>query len=316
MSTSVTIRRHLPCREGHWELSAGILMAALLMAAPVQAQAPSEAAPAAGTTATVTPAAATPAPAKPGAAGKQKMTREEMIRLNSKIHPSFFARNYDELGVPAAIEKARQGDGMELLRLIQDIGKRPDLLPPKKTLPTFHAYLKDPDPLVQFLGVRVIAGLKDASSVKPLQDYIMDAQKQKLDPKSLPRMDGVAWGMAQAMALAALGEIDTKSSVTQKILIAALAHDQPMEWGGGVAHDALARRGREGLLTLMAESEQIDCKALKNMSQVDFISSAVCKIKDPALLPDLYAIGMNPKGTRGHTYYLQITHKKRLFNDK
>ncbi|MFZ4703691.1 MAG: hypothetical protein ACOYMG_26910, partial [Candidatus Methylumidiphilus sp.] len=244
MSTSVTIRRHRPCGKCRWELSAGILAAALLVAAPVQAQAPSDAAPATGPAAaapaagapTAPPAAATPVPAKPGVAGKQKMTREEMIRLNPQMNPVAFARNYDELGVPAAIEKARQGDGMELLRLIQDIGKRPDLLPPKKTLPTFHAYLKDPNPLVQFLGVRVIAGLKNASSVKPLQDYIMDAQKQKLDSKSLPRMEGVALEMAQSTALAALGETDTKSSVTQKIIIAALAHDQPMEWGGGVAH--------------------------------------------------------------------------------
>ncbi|MFA5203884.1 MAG: HEAT repeat domain-containing protein [Lentisphaeria bacterium] len=123
----------------------------------------------------------------------------------------------------------------------------------------------------------------------------MDAQKQKRDPKILPRMEGVALEMAQSMALAALGEIDTKSSITQKILIAALAHDQPMEWGGGIAHAALAKRGRAGLLTLMAESEQLDCKAHENRHQVDYISHAVSSIKDPALLPDLYAIGMNPK---------------------
>jgi HEAT repeat protein len=291
MSTSVTIRRHRPCRKCRWELSAGILAAALLVAAPAQVQAQGDAAPATGPAAvapaagapTAPPAATTPVPAKPGVAGKQKMTREEMIRLNPKIHPSAFARNYDELGVPDEIEKARKGDGEGLFVIISQIHRNPRLLPPRKQLPVFHEYLKDPSYLVQWLGVTAIERLKDKSSLKPLQDYIMAASERKPDPKALPRYEAIASGKAPQDALYALGEIGTDDSVTTKLLVALLKKDVPMEWGGGIAHQAIARKGREGLMILLKESETA------NGRQQSFINSAIGGIQDPALLPDFYA---------------------------
>lgn len=96
--------------------------------------------------------------------------------------------------------------------------------------------------------------------------------------------------LASATALAALGEIDEGSPVAIKFLASQLKHDSPMEWGGGVAHSALAKKGRAGLRALLDEAAQP-----LDDNQKAFLRSAINHVNDPALAVDLYACCKDPK---------------------
>jgi HEAT repeat protein len=138
----------------------------------------------------------------------------------------------------------------------------------------------------------VVAGLKDKSSAEPLRQFIMDVERRKTDIERLPRMEGAALGMASMTALAAYGELDGDSSVSVKFLSSMLNHDQPMEWSGGVAHSALANKGRPGLQALLEEARQ----PLKDDDrQISFLGSAIGEIKDPQFAVDLYVASKDPK---------------------
>jgi HEAT repeat protein len=192
----------------------------------------------------------------------------------------------------AAIERARQGEPDELFRMTQMMAQQPQLLPSRKSLPQYHKYLQDENVFVQYLAVQVVAGLKDKSSAEPLRQFIMDTERGRKDLDALGEKNLDALGQkrefalafASRTALAALGEIDEGSPINVKVLASQLMHDRPMEWGGGVAHSALAKKGRAGLRALLDEAAQpLDDK------QVRFLGSAMNEISDPALAVDLYA---------------------------
>jgi hypothetical protein len=64
-----------------------------------------------------------------------------------------------------------------------------------------------------------------------------------------------------------------------------------MEFGGSLAHDAMAALGRPGLRALLEKASDSTVYPYKE----EFLRHAVLKIKDPTLAPDLYACCRDPK---------------------
>jgi HEAT repeat protein len=192
----------------------------------------------------------------------------------------------------AAIERARLGDPDELLRITQMVAAHPQLLPARKPLAQYHQYLQDTNVFVQYFAVQMLAGLKDKSSAEPLRQFIADTERRRKDLEIYGKKDLDALGqkaaaaltLASQTALMALGEIDEGSPMSVKVLASQLKNDIPMEWGGGVAHSALAKKGRAGLRALLDEAAQP-----MDDHQKMFLRAAINKIRDPALAVDLYA---------------------------
>ncbi|MEI8079148.1 MAG: HEAT repeat domain-containing protein [bacterium] len=211
---------------------------------------------------------------------------------------------YNEPTVAAAMAKARQGDGEELFWIAAQVNHGSRLQLSSQQLSVVHGYLTDPNYLVQWLGVEVIKVAKDKSSLRPLQEYVLSAQPQELDPKTLSKYELIAASQAQRSALSALGEIGADDAATTKLLTLMLAKDLPLEWGGGYAHAAIAKKGREGLVILLQEAETLALtkKSVSgNDHQERFLSSAISSMNDPALLPDFYAAcrkAIYPPGVR------------------
>ncbi|HOW96855.1 MAG TPA: hypothetical protein P5567_06840 [Kiritimatiellia bacterium] len=197
-----------------------------------------------------------------------------------------------------AIERARQGDPDELLRITQMAATHPQLLPERKPLAQYHQYLQDTNVFVQYFAVQVLAGLKDKSSAEPLRQFIADTERRRKDLDSpgkknldaLGQKEAVALILASKTAFTALGEIDQGSPMSVKVLASQLNHDIPMEWGGGVAHGALAKMGHAGLRALLDEAAQP-----LDDNQKAFLKPAIASINDPDLAVDLYACCMDPK---------------------
>jgi hypothetical protein len=195
-----------------------------------------------------------------------------------------------KLDTAAAMERARHGEPDELLHITRMVEKQPNLLPSRKSLNQYHQYLLDENIFIQCFAVQVLSGLKDKSSAEPLRQFILDTERRRGYADALGEKERAAMESASAAALAALGEIDEGSSVTIELLASLLRHDRPMEWGGGVAHSALAKKGRAGLRALLDEAAQP-----LDRNQKEFLRPAVASIKDPELAVDLYACCKDPK---------------------
>jgi HEAT repeat protein len=197
-----------------------------------------------------------------------------------------------------AIECARQGDPDELLRITQMVATHPQLLPARKPLAQYHQYLQESNVFVQYFAVQVLAELKDKSSAEPLRQFITDTERRRKDlaflgEKNLDvlgQKEAVALTFASQTALKALGEIDESSPMSVKVLASQLKHDIPMEWGGGVAHSALVKKGRAGLRALLDEAAQP-----LDDNQKAFLKPAIESINNRDLAVDLYVCCKDPK---------------------
>jgi hypothetical protein len=212
---------------------------------------------------------------------------------NDQSEPS---NQYDSVEPAVAIERARQGDPDDLLRLTRMVAKQPHLYPVNQLEP-YHQYLQDTNVFLQCFAVQVLAGKKDKSSAEPLRQFILNAERRWAEMEAvgdeldeLGQKGAIALTMASETALHVLGGIDEGSSLSLKFLAFRLKHDIPMEWGGGVAHNALARKGRAGLRVLMQE-------AARPMSeeQERYLEDAISTISDPSLAVDLFVFCKDTK---------------------
>lgn len=215
--------------------------------------------------------------------------------------------------ISAAVEKIRAGQTVDTMRLISKAKPDSSWKPVKKNLPKYHACLgANENPRVQFFAVAAVSRLKDKSSVLPLQKFIVTAQRrlqegtisheeENRDPSKaaqrrqkgglLSREDSVMLHLSIGGAMETLGEIDGDTDISVAFLGSLLKHDMPKEWGGAVAHSALAKKGAPGLRRLLKESESLT----GDDSQIAYVSSAISEIRDPALIPILYAACLNKK---------------------
>lgn len=204
----------------------------------------------------------------------------------------------DDPAVTNAIEKARHGKPDDLLYITREISKQPKLLPAAKPLAEYHNQLKDENVFIQCFAVQMIAKYRNRSSIEVLQQFILDFQGRGAASSKVTQTELAALGFAEMTALSALADIGDDKPLAVKFLADRLTHDQQMEWGGGLAHDALATKGRPGLLALLAKAAEPKQYAHKD----EFIPHAILKIKDPVLVPDLYACCCDPK------YSFQVRH--------
>lgn len=192
--------------------------------------------------------------------------------------------------IPAAIELARKGEPKELMITTRAIEEGTCPLPPRKEMDKYREMLKDGNGFVQHLAVQVIARAKDKENAEPLRQAIVDLQNKCANPEKLSSMEAAAIGSALSCAIFALSQVDDESSVSVAFLSTLLKNDQPMEFGGGVAHYALARKGRAGLQALLESAT----KPI-NENQERFLNAALAKITDPALAVDVYACAKDSK---------------------
>jgi HEAT repeat protein len=186
--------------------------------------------------------------------------------------------------IPAAIEQARKGEPKEILITTRAIEEGTCPLPPKHEMKNYREMLKDESVFVQHLAVQVLASAKDKDNAEPLRHAIVDLQRKCANPEKYSQMELAALGIALSRAISALSQVDDESSVSVVFLSTLLKNDQSMEFGGGVAHAALARKGRPGLQALLESATQpITDK------QKWFLESALGEINDPKLAVDLYA---------------------------
>jgi hypothetical protein len=213
--------------------------------------------------------------------------------------------------ISAAVEKVRKGETADLMRLTSKAKPDSSWKPVKKNLPVYHACLgTNENPRVQFFAVAAIGKLKDKSSVEPLQKFIVTAnhrlqegsisrEEEESEPAKadqrrrkgglLSREDSVMLQRSIGVAMETLGEIDDDSDISVKFLGSLLKHDMPKEWGGAVAHSALAKKGAPGLRRLLEESLTAEDE------QSGYVGSAIYEIRDPALFGALAAACLNPK---------------------
>ena len=213
--------------------------------------------------------------------------------------------------ISAAVEKIRAGQTVDTMRLTSKAKPDSNWKPVKKNLPKYHACLgANENPRVQFFAVAAISRLKDKSSVEPLQKFIVTAQhclqegtisheEENRDPAKaaqrrqkgglLSREESVMLQRSIGGAMETLGEIDDDSDLSVAFLGTLLKHDMPKEWGGAVAHSALAKKGAPGLRRLLEESLTAEDE------QRGYIGSAISGIRDPKLVPALCAACLHPK---------------------
>lgn len=185
--------------------------------------------------------------------------------------------------ISAAVEKARNGQTREIMGLTHKIKPRSSWEPERKYLPRYYECLgTNENPMVQMFAVEAVRRLKDKSSVEPLQKFVMTAQR-RLQGAALSREDFGMLQIALQAAIGVLGEIDGDNELSVSFLGTLLKHDVSKEWGGAVAHSALARKGRSGLKRLLEESVSAQ------EYQIEYICSAINEISDPSLVGDLYA---------------------------
>lgn len=200
----------------------------------------------------------------------------------------------DDPAVTNAIEKARHGNPDDLLYIARVVSKQPKLLPAAKPLTEYHNQLKDENVFIQCFAVQMIAKYRNRSSIEVLQQFILDLQDKRSGTNKVSQTEMMAIGFAEMTALAALADVGDDKPLTVKFLAARLSHDQQMEWGGGLAHDALAEKGRPGLLALLAKAAEPTEYTYKE----EFLPHAILKVKDPVLAPDLYSCCRDPKYNR------------------
>jgi hypothetical protein len=213
--------------------------------------------------------------------------------------------------ISAAVEKVRKGETADLMRLTSKAKPKSSWKPEKRNLPKYHECLStNENPQVQFFAVAAISRLKDKSSVEPLQKFIMTAnhrlqegaishEEEEKEPAKaaqrrqkgglLSREEAVMLQLSIGGAMETLGEVDDGSDVSVAFLGTLLKHDMGKEWGGGVAHSALAKKGAPGLRRLLEESLTAD------EQQSKYVCHAISEIRDPALFGALAAACLNPK---------------------
>lgn len=213
--------------------------------------------------------------------------------------------------ISAAVEKIRAGKTVDTMRLTSKAKPDSSWKPVKKNLPQYHACLgANENPKVQFFAIAAISKLKDKSSVLPLQTFLVTAQhrlqegtisheEENRDPAKaakrrqkggmLSREESVLLQRSIGGAMETLGEIDDDSADSVAFLGTLLKHDMGKEWGGGVAHSALAKKGAPGLRRLLEESLTAD------EQQSKYVCHAISEIRDPALFGALAAACLNPK---------------------
>lgn len=213
--------------------------------------------------------------------------------------------------IAAAVEKVRKGGSADLMRLTSKAKPKSSWTPVKKNLPTYHECLgTNENPRVQFFAVAAISKLKDKSSIEPLQKFIVTAnhrlqectisrEEEEKDPAKvvqrrqkgdlLSREESVMLHLSIGVAMETLGEIDDDSDLTVKFLGSLLKHDIQKEFGGAVAHSALAKKGAPGLRRLLEESLTAEGEQKK------YVCHAIREISDPALFDALAAACLDPK---------------------
>lgn len=196
---------------------------------------------------------------------------------------------WDATQIYAAMDKARNGQPEDLMRLTSMAGHTLAWKPAKKDLQQYHKYLEtNENPFVQYFAVVAVGRLKDASSVEPLQKFIMAAQHRS-QSGNLNQPEIVPLQFAIQMAIAVMGEIDVDNDLSVAFLGKLLKSDIPKEFGGAVAHSALARKGRPGLQRLLEESRTLTA----DDRQVNYVGFAISEINDPTLVGDLYVACLN-----------------------
>jgi hypothetical protein len=210
--------------------------------------------------------------------------------------------------ISAAVKKACKGQSEDLDRISSKLRSASDWKPVKKNLPKYHEYLGvSNNPHVQLFAVAAIAQLRDNSSISPLKAFIVAAnkrlqegtltdeemvnsvkeEKRKMKGDLIPTSERIALSLAVSSATATLGEIDDSSDLSVAFLGTLLKHDMGKEWGGGVAHSALAKKGASGLRRLLEASLTADEK------QIEYVCSAISEVRDSKLIPNLYAACLN-----------------------
>jgi hypothetical protein len=186
-----------------------------------------------------------------------------------------------------AMDQARANNSSMLQWCItQAIEKEREV--PKDLLPDFKAFLKDPNPQVQLLGVRGLYAIKDPNSLANLVAYIMDrdlvnwpqkisSQKGNLDTKRF------RWEWEAALVgVVTLGEVGDRSVIPllESLRPVKMLH---FEWGPGAVEQALSKLGNEGIRSLCNLSLNAD------EEQIFQAEMAIRRIKDPNIIPTLVA---------------------------
>lgn len=201
--------------------------------------------------------------------------------------------------ISAAVDKIRKGDNVNAIFLTSKVDPKSSWKPLMKNLSAYHACLgTNENPRIQFFAIAAISKLKDKSSVEPLQKFIVTsnhrlqegtisdkeeakepakAAQRRLQGGLLSREESVMLQLAIRVAMETLGEIDGDTDFSVAFLGSLLKHDMPKEFGGAVAHSALAKKGAPGLRRLLEESLTADEQQRK------YVGSAISEIRDPAL---------------------------------
>ena len=192
--------------------------------------------------------------------------------------------------VSAAIAAARQGNPQPIVGLTSIVSRQQAYKPAKENLVEYRRYLEDTEKnvFIQWFAVTAIAKGKDVADVDLLQRFIINGQR-RVQNDALTGAEQATLQLALQVAIAAVGDYNGNSDKSVAFLGMLLKHDIPKEWGGGVAHSALAKKGRPGLRRLLDES--LECKE----PQLAFIGSAIGEIRDPALAQDLYVASLDTK---------------------
>jgi HEAT repeat protein len=211
----------------------------------------------------------------------------------------------------AAFDKARKGDSETLKWLNYEVKGQRSWKPEKKDLPKYHDCLgTNENPLVQEFAIRAIRRLKDTSSIEPLQNFVTTARhllytgtvsdeeeyrdpakaaQRKLKGGLLSDEAAAYLRLALVPAVDTLGEIDGDNDSSVAFFSTLLKSDSRTGPKLIVAYYPLWNKGRPGLKLLLEESRTAQD------SEIGYISEAVSKINDPALVGDLYAACLDTK---------------------
>ena len=219
-----------------------------------------------------------------------------LVMLLMYLHPPSFAAAQSTAGtltgemISAIIQKAKQGDHSELVKLLHALEKSGHLTVSKDAAPLLTSLLREEASKIQLVATKALYLLGAPSTGTAIVAYLEGKDFGKLEEQAnrgeISEREYGEQIKAATYAILTLGQLGDKSVVP---LLKSLCdvEDLKFEFGGGPAQQALAELGAVEPLVKVPDSA--------DHREKEKAAVAVARIRDPQKVPELMATVRDPQ---------------------
>lgn len=215
---------------------------------------------------------------------------ENPDRENKKIkNPEQIFSQIGGRDVARAIQDAQGGNYQDLVRITSMVRQEKLFEPTDDQLDAAATLLKSDCPFIKYFAITVLLRNPRQADSDAVISCLNDIQ-QRLEESGESQENIAALGYTK-LSIGAYFAAYNKSDDTpvQDALVSALSKDINTEGGGGIMHQAMARKGSKGLQALVASAMS------ENEKQRYYAGHAISHINDPSLTGSLIAYIENPE---------------------